>query len=38
MKRFETRDLHIFFERFFVRLSDDECSYRKGTELLFRFL
>jgi hypothetical protein len=34
MKRFETRDLHSFF----VRLSDDECSYRKGTELLFRFL
>jgi hypothetical protein len=38
MKGIETRDLHIFFEHFFVRLPDDECCHREGTELLFRFL
>jgi hypothetical protein len=38
MARFETGDLYIFFEHFFVCLPDDEYTHRKGTELLFRFL
>jgi len=35
MVRFETRDLHIFFEHYFVCLFGDEWPHRKGTELFF---
>ncbi len=33
--RFETRDLHICFKDYFVRLPDDKYRHLEGTELFF---